>query len=207
MAETQTFGSIARRFLLLGLLVVTFLASAMVTIYALFQSGEVKVPNVVGMSQQDAERAIEHAGLHYKLRRQHFDSEVATGTVSEQDPVAGFPVKVGFDVKVDVSKGPDPTGKSDEPPPPGPTNPVGGPVENTNLNKNRNKNKNGNTNGNGNVSTATNANANRPKPENKNTDGKGVKSDEPGAVKPKPDLEAPPPKPKPKTPAQVPPHD
>lgn len=202
-------GSVVRRFLLLGLLVVTFMASAMVTIYALFQTGEVKVPNVVGMTQQDAERAIARAGLRFKLRRQHFDAEAPDGSVTDQDPIAGFPVKVGFDIKVDVSKGVDPTGRSDEPPPPGPTNPVDGPAENANVNKNRNRNRNANANGNGNASTSANANANKPKPENKNAgDGKGVKTDEPGAVKPKAvDTEAAPPKPKPKTPAQVPPHD
>jgi serine/threonine-protein kinase len=205
----QTTGTIARRIALLVVLALTFIASAMITIYALFQTGEVKVPNVVGMSQEDAEHAIERAGLHFKLRRQHFDAEAPAGLVTEQDPGAGFPVKVGFDIKVDVSKGTDPTGKSDEPPPPGPTNPVEGPVDNANVNKkkvdkNKNLNANLNANANKNANTGTNV--------NKNADGKGVKADEPGAVKPKPgDAKKPeadtPPKPKPKPAPQVPPHD
>jgi serine/threonine-protein kinase len=207
----QTTGTIARRIALLVVLALTFTASAMITIYALFQTGEVKVPNVVGMSQDDAERAIERAGLQFKLRRQHFDTEAPAGLVTEQDPAAGFPVKVGFDIKVDVSKGTDPTGKSEEPPPPGPTNPVEGPVENANTNKKKvDKNKNGNLNANANTNTTKNANTGTNT--NKNADGKGVKTDEPGAVKPKdgdkkkPEADIPP-KPKPKPAPQVPPHD
>jgi hypothetical protein len=193
--------------LLLVLLAVTFAASAMLTIYFLFQTGEVKVPNIVGMSQQDAERAIQRAGLHFKLRRQHFDTEVPAGSVSEQDPAAGFPVKVGFDIKVDVSKGPDPSGAAEEPPPPGPTNPLEGPAVNGNENRKRrdDRNKNANANANANVNRSA-TNKNEGKTETKNADGKGVKADEPGAVKPKPDTDAPPPKPKPKPPApRVPP--
>jgi hypothetical protein len=203
----QTTGTIIRRLLLVALLAVTFAASAMLTIYALFQTGEVKVPNIVGMSQDEAERAIERAGLHFKLRRQHFDTDAPAGLVTEQDPMAGFPVKVGYDIKVDVSKGPNPSGEAEEPPPPGPTNPVEGPNDNANANK-KPKNENKNKNENANTNTITVANSNKGKNENKSPDGKGVKTDEPGAVKPKPDLEAPPPKPKPK-PAQpqVPPHD
>jgi serine/threonine-protein kinase len=220
LEESQTtVSTIARRIALLLLLAVTFVASAMITIYALFQTGEVRVPNVVGMSQQDAERAVERAGLHFKLRRQHYDAEAPEGNVTEQDPAAGFPVKVGFDIKVDVSKGADPTGKTEEPPPPGPTNPVDGPVDNANANKKKRDSKNANTNSNTmtvsnankNDSKAVNANKNTNKNTNK-TDGKGVKSDEPGAVKPKdadqkkPEADIPP-KPKPKPAPQVPPHD
>ena len=208
MDGLQTTGTIVRRIALLVVLALTFLTSAMVTIYALFQTGEVRVPNIVGMSQEDAERAIERAGLRFKLRRQHFDTEAPAGLVTEQDPTAGFPVKVGFDIKVDVSKGPDPTGKSEEPPPPGPTNPVEGPVDNANTNKKKvDKNKNGNLNAN--TSTTANKNANTGTNANKNT---GVKTDEPGAVKPKggdtkkPEADTPP-KPKPKPAQQVPPHD
>ena len=129
MEGTQSVETVARRLALLVLLAIAFTASAMLTIYLLFRSGEVRVPNTIGMSQEEAHRAIQRAGLGVKLRRQHFDAEVPQGTVSEQDPVAGFPVKEGFEVKIDISKGPDPSGKADEPPPPGPTNPVDGPKQ------------------------------------------------------------------------------
>ena len=208
----QTTGTIARRLLLLGALVVTFAASAMLTIYLLFQAGEVRVPNIVGMSQADAEKAIAKAGLQFKLRRQHFDGGVPAGNVTVQDPAAGFPVKVGFDVKVDVSRGPDPTGGVTGPEPIGPTNPVDGPKDDKKKDdKKKDENKN--------------ANSNTAKPDDKTTkddEAGGVKPKKPGddvktddgGVKPKAKPadaktdEPPKPKPKPKpTPAQVPPHD
>ena len=192
--------------MLLALLGVTFVASAMVTIYVLFQAGEVKVPNIVGMSQEEAQHAIERAGLHFKLRRQHFDAETPTGQVTVQDPAPGFPVKEGFDIKVDVSKGPDPTGKDQEPAPVGPTNPVDGPVDPKKKNDKKKEDEK------------------KKADEKKAEDGKTVKTDEPGAVKPgdadkpkpKPDDKPKPgdaksdtpPKPRPKpAPAKVPPHD
>ena len=164
MEEQRTSGTVARRLLLLTLLGLTFVVSAMLTIYVLFQAGEVKVPNIVGMSQEEAERAIERAGLHFKLRRQHFDDERPPGQVTVQDPAAGFPVKEGFDIKVDVSKGPDPTGKDKEPPPPGPTNPVDGPADKKKDDKKKDDKKK--------------------KEDEKKEDGKEVKADEPGTVKP-----------------------
>jgi beta-lactam-binding protein with PASTA domain len=171
--EPRTNATVLRRLLLLALLGLTFVASAMVTIYVLFQAGEVQVPNIVGMSQEEAQRAIERAGLHFKLRRQHFDPATPTGQVTVQDPAAGFPVKEGYDIKVDVSKGPDPTGKDAEPPPPGPTNPVDGPT--TEKKKKDDKKKK--------------------EDEKKGEDAKPVlKVDEPGAVKPG-DAEKPKPKP------------
>lgn len=128
MDENSTASTVARRLALVMLLGIAFAASAMLTIYLLFQAGEVEVPNLVGMSQIEAERAVRRAGLGVKARRQHFDAEVPEGAISEQDPVAGFPVKEGFEVKIDISKGPDPLGRPDEPPPPGgPTTPIDGP--------------------------------------------------------------------------------
>lgn len=128
MDGIQTAGTVARRLAIVALLGALFAVSAMLTIYLLFRSGEVVVPNTVGMSQEEAERAIARAGLSTKLRRQHFDDEVPPGTVSVQEPGPGFPVKEGFEVKLDVSKGPDPTGREDEPTPMGgPTTPIDGP--------------------------------------------------------------------------------
>lgn len=149
-------GTIAQRALLVIALAATFAVSAMVTIYLLFQAGEVKVPNIVGMSQDDARRAIEAAGLNYKIRRQHFDEKTPTGAVTEQDPIAGFPVKTGFDVKIDISKGPDPSGAPpvEETPPPGPP-PAN---QNTNQEKKKKKPDNANANANSNSNAGTNSN-------------------------------------------------
>jgi serine/threonine-protein kinase len=197
--------------LLLGALAITFVGSAMLTIYLLFQAGEVRVPNIVGMSQEDAQKAIVKAGLTFRLRRQHFDGTVPVGAVTDQDPQAGFPVKVGFDVKVDVSKGPDPTGGDVIPEPIGPTNPVDGPKdEKKKDDKKKDENKNSNTAKPEDGKTGKEDQNENVKPKPK--PGDEIKSDEsaPKPPKPKPaDVktdEPPKPKPKPK-PAQVPPHD
>ena len=224
MEGSVSAGTIVRRILLVVVLGVAFASSAMLTIYVLFQSGEVKVPNTVGMSEQDAEKTIERAGLQFKLRRQHFDPEAPVGAVTDQDPAPGFPVKYGFDVKIDVSKGPDPTGASEEPPPPGPTNPVDGP-KNENANANANKKKkdeNKNANANANANSNTNANGNKAAPADDEA-GPSVKpkpgeTPKPGTtpplkpgttpVKPGDATKPPPPKPQPKpTVVKVPPHD
>jgi hypothetical protein len=199
-------GTIIRRIAVVVILGATFALSAMFTVYALFHSGQVEVPNVVGMSQDDAKRAVERAGLSFKPRRIHFDTEIPAGVVTDQDPVADFPVKTGYEIKVDISKGVDPTGASEQPELPGPTNPSERPAnENTNR-KPKSKNTNGNTNANTNAKPAD-TNANKPKPANSNSDkdddkpkpskdkndDKGKDDDKP---KPKP------PKPKPPPPAR-----
>jgi beta-lactam-binding protein with PASTA domain len=152
-------GTIFRRLAIVLILGATFAASAMVTVYALFHSGQVRVPNVVGMTEEEARRTIERAGLAFKTRRQHFDAATAAGAVSEQDPAADYPVKAGFQVKVDISKGPNPTGE-DEPVdiPIGPNVPQDETVKNANTNK---KKKPTNTNA---ANSNAAANANRPAP-------------------------------------------
>jgi beta-lactam-binding protein with PASTA domain len=161
-------GTIIRRVVVVVILGATFAISAMFTVYALFHSGQVQVPNVVGMSQADAQRAIERAGLTFKPRRVHFDPEVPSGVVTEQYPVADFPVKTGYEIKVDISKGTDPTGASEQPELPGPTNPSERPTnENTNRKKKvTNANTNANANANKNAKPADDA---KPKSENTNT--------------------------------------
>jgi len=203
---TSKTGTIIRRIFLLGLLAGLFGGSAMLTIYLLFRTGEVTVPNTVGMSQAEAEKTIERAGLTFKLRRQHFDDEAPTGAVTEQDPAAGFPVKVGFDVKVDISKGPNPAGTPAGPAPVGPTNPAEPPVD---PNKKKKDDKKAEE-----AKAAAKAAEEAKKPKTDEDSGAkkpaDTKKEDPKPADPKPksgDGDAPP-KPKPKPPAaKVPPHD
>lgn len=194
-------GTVIRRIVVLALLALLFATSATLTIYLLFRTREVTVPNTVGMTQDEAQKAIERAGLTFKLRRQHFDDAAPTGAVTEQDPIAGFPVKLGFDVKVDISKGPNPAGSSTEPAPPGPTNPVEPPIDPNKKKKDPKKDEAKE----GEKPKPTDGDA-PPKP----ADAKPKEEPKPADSKPKPrttDADAPPkPKPKP-APARVPPHD
>jgi beta-lactam-binding protein with PASTA domain len=196
-------GTILRRIAVVLVLGATFVASAMVTVYALFHSGQVEVPKVVGMSEDEARRAVERAGLEFKQRRVHFDPEGPAGIVTEQDPAPDFPVKSGYEIKVDISKGSDPTGESEKTELPGPTNPSERPA---NENANRKK-KPTNTNGNGNSNAKGNANgnakpadgpSNKPKPATTNTERDDDKPKPPANKAPDPK----PAKPKPPPPAR-----
>jgi hypothetical protein len=195
-------GTIARRLAVVLILGATFGASAMVTVYALFHSGQVRVPNVVGMTEDEARRTVERAGLTFKTRRVHFDAAAPQGAVSEQDPAANFPVKAGFQVKVDISKGPNPTGE-DEPEdiPIGPNVPQDETAKNANTNK---KKKPTNTNAAANANAApaaTNAapaatNAAKPPAEQPPADTKkpaAVDDAKPKPEAPKPEAPKPPP--------------
>jgi beta-lactam-binding protein with PASTA domain len=205
--------TLVRRFAVIVLLGATFAFSAWLTVYALFHSGEVDVPNVVGMAREDARRAIERAGLVFKPRRIHFDGDTPKDAVTEQDPAAGYPVKAGFEVKVDISKGADPSGADEEQPEPvGPTNPVDQPKDDEKKkekkkpdNANANANANANTNANTNRATNANANTNAKKPADpKPAEGAPPK---PSSTKPKDDpaRDDNAPKPKPKTSPKPPP--
>ncbi len=122
MQPASILSTIVRRVGIVVILSGTFALSAILTMYVLFRTGEVNVPNVVGMTQEDAQREIERAGLAAKLRRVHFDETVPAGSVTVQDPNPAYPVKSGFEVKIDISKGPNPAGSVQEPEPMGPTN-------------------------------------------------------------------------------------
>jgi len=200
-------GTILRRIAVVVVLGATFAASAMVTVYGLFHSGQVVVPNVVGMSEAEARRAVESAGLEFKPRRVHFDTEIPAGTVTEQDPAASFPVKSGFEIKVDISKGADPTGQSEQEELPGPTNPAERPVnENTNKKK-KAPNANANANANTNAKGKGNANGNA-KPADTSEKPKPPSDEDRDDAKPKPpsnktpDSKPKPAKPKPPPPAR-----
>lgn len=158
------------------LLGATFVFSAWLTVYALFHGGQVDVPNVVGMTRDDARRTVESAGLIFKPRRVHFDAEKPRDAVTEQDPAAGYPVKSGFEIKVDISRGQDPSGASEEAPePPGPTNPVDPPKDE----KKKDRKKPDNTNANANTNAARNTNAN-----SKNTNTATAKPADTNTAKP-----------------------
>lgn len=192
-------GTIIRRLAVVLILGATFAVSAMLTVYALFHSGQVRVPNVVGLTETEAKSAIERAGLVFRPRRVHFDAEVPAGTVSEQDPVANFPVKAGFQVKVDLSKGPNPSGEEEhEDIPIGPNVP-----QQDNLNASTNKKKKPtNVNANGNTNKAPSA-TNVAPPEQTNTSKGPAKQGDDKKPDTRDDDK---PKPAPAKPAPPPPH-
>ncbi len=83
---------------------------------------EVLLPNLVGISEDDAKKTMEELGLVLEVDSEEFNSDYAEGYIISQDPLYAdnYNVKMGTTVKVVVSKGieeatvPDVKGKSQE---------------------------------------------------------------------------------------------
>ena len=68
---------------------------------------EVEIPNVVGMSKEEAQQTIENLKLVFEQVNEEYDKEVPEGYVISQEPtyIANYNVKEGSTVKVIISKG------------------------------------------------------------------------------------------------------
>ena len=83
---------------------------------------EVLLPNLVGISKEDAKQQVEDLGLKLEVSSEEFNSDYAEGYIISQDPLYSdnYNVKMGTTIKVVVSKGieestvPDLKGKSKE---------------------------------------------------------------------------------------------
>jgi eukaryotic-like serine/threonine-protein kinase len=67
-------------------------------------SNEVKVPSIIGMSEQDAETAIKAKGLTFHVASKE-KSDKPVGTVISSFPEEGSPVKINSEVRVYISSG------------------------------------------------------------------------------------------------------
>jgi serine/threonine-protein kinase len=94
-------------FVLLALVAGIFLLSQV----AGGDAGRVEVPDVVGLSQDEAERLLRSDGFDWEITP--VQSEEPVGTVVSQDPGSGERVRRGSDVVLEVSAG---TGRVDVPP-------------------------------------------------------------------------------------------
>ena len=69
---------------------------------------EVQMPNVVGMSKEEAQQEIENAKLVFEIEKEEYNKDVPEGFVISQDPIymeRFNNVKQGSTVKVVISKG------------------------------------------------------------------------------------------------------
>lgn len=69
---------------------------------------EVDLPNVVGLSKEEAKQEIENAKLKFEIDKEEYDKDVPEGYVISQDPIhkeVHNNVKEGSTVKVVISKG------------------------------------------------------------------------------------------------------
>ena len=67
----------------------------------------VELPNITGMTAQEAEETLKKANLKYELEKEEYNKDVEAGKVISQEPPyqANFKVKEGSQVKVVISKG------------------------------------------------------------------------------------------------------
>ena len=80
------------------------------------------LPNLVGISEDDAKKQLEDLGLKLEVSSEEFNSDYAEGYIISQDPLYSdnYNIKMGTTIKVVVSKGieestvPDLKGKSQE---------------------------------------------------------------------------------------------
>ena len=68
---------------------------------------EVQLPEVVGMSKEEAQKTVEDLKLVFEVSSEEFNKDVPEGYVVSQDPtyIADYHVKEGSTVKVVISKG------------------------------------------------------------------------------------------------------
>ncbi len=78
------------------------------TITVLFSDGPEKVPDVVGMTQEEAEQALKQAGFKAFVTTSD-DTEEPKGTVIEQNPDGGEERPAGDSVTIVVSSFEEPT--------------------------------------------------------------------------------------------------
>lgn len=103
-------GEPSLRLLLLLPLMALFLAGA---VFALMVLGtrapkDTVVPNVRGMTQDEAQRALLERGLKLRVVRERYDDKIPAGTVLFSDPPADSQAKQEKTVEVWLSRGPEP---------------------------------------------------------------------------------------------------
>ena len=91
------------------LFIIIFVATLVITLTVMNSSTpeDVQIPNVVGISKEEAKQKIEDSKLKFNISREEFNPEVEIGYVISQDPayINNYSVKEGSTVNVVVSKG------------------------------------------------------------------------------------------------------
>jgi len=67
------------------------------------------VPNVLGMTRDEAQRQLAAQGLQLKVVKEAYDDKKPAGTVTLSYPPEGVQVKQGKAIEVWISKGPEPS--------------------------------------------------------------------------------------------------
>ncbi len=95
--------------IVIGLILLFFIAfGGTMLVLNITNPKEVDLPNIVGLSKEEAEEQIKKAKLKYEVEKEEFDLEVPEGYIISQDPPYSekyHSVKQGSTVKVVISKG------------------------------------------------------------------------------------------------------
>jgi beta-lactam-binding protein with PASTA domain len=95
------------KLVLLGLvLVIVAMVSALTAMQFAIHTREVSVPNLVGKSVADAQRAAVAGGLEFQVERQYYSPDVPEGKIMSQVPDPGTKVRRGWQLRVAQSLGP-----------------------------------------------------------------------------------------------------
>ena len=97
--------SLVQKLLTAIILAAAFFISAGTVIYLSLRGKEVKVPDLIGKSEGEAEKLLGAEGLRLKVRNRGTDEKVQANLISEQIPNGGMTVKAGQVVNVTVSTG------------------------------------------------------------------------------------------------------
>ena len=100
-------GKKKKRFILIGAVVVALILIGLIVGIAMgvFSKAEIQVPDVKGMTYQQAEKKLTDQGLKIKEGDRVYSAKYEEGEISSQDPDAGTKVKKGAVVTVNISKG------------------------------------------------------------------------------------------------------
>jgi len=97
---------LARYFLLGLVLLLVFLASAMISMRFAIHGQEVRVPRLAGLTTAEAERLANAQGLVLAVETRFYSPVVAKGRIAAQAPAADTRVRRGWKVTVAESLGP-----------------------------------------------------------------------------------------------------
>ena len=87
-------------------LVVVAMLSGLTAMRFAIHGQEVAVPALVGMTPNEAERAISGLGLQMSIERQYYSPQVPEGRIMSQLPLPGTKVRRGWQLRVAQSLGP-----------------------------------------------------------------------------------------------------
>jgi serine/threonine-protein kinase len=103
-APEEKKSSLAWLWILLGVIGVLAIAGIILAIVFTGGDGTIEVPNVVGMTESEAQQSLENAGLKMETEKEYItDQSKKVGVVLEQDPAAGDMVNEGDTVTAKVS--------------------------------------------------------------------------------------------------------